>query len=982
MGAEVDVVLLVAVEVGGGVAIVAAHGDHLLNRIVGKAVGSEGLSGDNQVIVVNIADELRPAQVEAGAGHVAGNDILGGVAGTEGASADGVAPEGVAIIADHTHLEGEFGLGGEAGQLVSQHAGDGGGVDTHIGNEVGHIVGMEVALPCEVDGTASTVGNGHIGGSTASNRSQGDVIKIDIGIAIAIVTRSFEVEFDIVTGIGRSVKLNNFLGPTAGTREGSGKSGTAIFAHDANLHGEVTTGRILVPEAQLSGIGDFNLRSGKCIGHIRAIVVAIENNTFTFMSHRSTRTRSFGVVAPLVACSRGGTLAVIPADGNRTGHSQVVEILSIRQRNNVAGGLAADAAGQSGAVTLGADGAHVEGVVGSSDQIVDAEAGVLGRGNDHGFGTLHNAHLVGGLGVLGVNPGNLQTVGGGAVGNHSQVLHRVAGGQGGAADGTGGIALIAFAADGVEADAVGGLTLQANKGHGAFVGTGGGLDGHVACFGNATVGAFKAFAHASEAHGQGGAGGHAVDHGDIGHRVANHLVEDEVVEHGSVAATATVVVAPDKDKVVVVGFSHIERIVVFLPLGLTPKLAIEKRPGRGDNTSLVKGDVGILGSQIGSHIVVGRSFVFAHAAPVEAQVIVAGFKLDGEVGVVATATAGIVAGGGAAVFRHHHHIIIVVAIIPVGVAFVDSPYGGGGIDVGGEDVLGLCLPGSVGRTNVLGDHITQDISVEFHAVHKHTTAEPAVGGVAGEEPIVHRILGFEIVLIGKLDIDRIVGKDIDGGSIKPAVTVARGAHHEGVYGGGGEGVVAVGAGRSSEEDAVDKLGTLIHKHLVTILLGVVVGPGDGDAVGGDGGGDDIADGLAFQVTVDGDVADVEGGVTGARLGALGVESQVDCRIAVLVGCEVDGVDIPGRRDGGQVRAGVGAQGCPVQTVGGGKNDKLLVSSDAVGCPAAVEGCQGDAVGDLRVGQTHQVDGRRDEPLVAASLEQGVVVVACLQTVDG
>ena len=431
-----------------------------------------------------------------------------------------------------------------------------------------------------------------------------------------------------------------------------------------------------------------------------------------------------------------------------------------------------------------------------------------------------------------------------------------------------------------------------------------------------------------------------------------------------------------------VGFSHFECIVVFLPLGLTPELAIEKRPGRGDNTSLVKGDVGILGSQIGSHVVVGRSFVFAHAAPVEAQVIVAGFKLDGEVGVVATATAGIVAGGGAAVFRHHHHIIIVVAIIPVGVAFVDSPYGGGGIDVGGEDALGLCLPGSVGRTNVLGDHFTQDISVEFHAVHKHTTTEPTVGGVAGEEPVVHRILGFEIVLIGKLDIDGIMGKDVEGVSIEPAVTVARGAHHEGVYGGGGEVVFAVGAGRGSEADAVDKLGTLIHKHLVTILLGVVVGPGDGDAVGGDGGGDDIADGLAFQVTVDGDVADVEGGVTGARLGALGVESQVDRIVAVLVGCEVDGVDIPGRRDGGQVRAGVGAQGCPGQTVGGGKNDKLLVSTDAVGCPAAVEGCQGDAVGDLRVGQTHQVDGGRDEPLVAASLEQGVVVVACLQTVDG
>ena len=120
------------------------------------------------------------------------------------------------------------------------------------------------------------MGHGKAGGRQAGRGfSYDDIVEIDVCIAIAIVGSALEHD-DHTLGIGVFDKVDFFFRPIACVGESSSKTGgVRVATIGGDIHREVTTIGVLVPEAQLHhGVGreveDWGLQK---IGFVGAIAI-------------------------------------------------------------------------------------------------------------------------------------------------------------------------------------------------------------------------------------------------------------------------------------------------------------------------------------------------------------------------------------------------------------------------------------------------------------------------------------------------------------------------------------------------------------------------------------------------------------------------------------------------------------------------------------------------------------------------------------
>ena len=205
------------------------------------------------------------------------------------------------------------------------------------------------------------------------------------------------------------------------------------------------------------------------------------------------------------------------------------------------------------------------------------------------------------------------------------------------------------------------------------------------------------------------------------------------------------------------------------------------------------------------------------------------------------------------------------------------------------------------------------------------------------------------------DAEAVVGDDLDG-------VVGRGFEaREGVdEGGGGEDVGAVAnllAVGVEETDAVE-LGGAVD----------VVGPGDGDGLGGASRGDEAGHGLAGDNAVDADVVQMDGDSVAVTRRVGGIECEAYVALADVVGEVVLASSVASANGGHGAVAVGGAPGgelCPAAVADAGEDHDGLAAVDGGGGAGAILHREGEVEGELGALEEGEVQSRGDGPHVAS-----------------
>ena len=205
------------------------------------------------------------------------------------------------------------------------------------------------------------------------------------------------------------------------------------------------------------------------------------------------------------------------------------------------------------------------------------------------------------------------------------------------------------------------------------------------------------------------------------------------------------------------------------------------------------------------------------------------------------------------------------------------------------------------------------------------------------------------------DAEAVVGDDLDG-------VVGRGFEaREGVdEGGGGEDVGAVAnliAVGVEETDAVE-LGGAVD----------VVGPGDGDGLGGASRGDEVGHGLAGDNAVDTDVVQMDGDSVAVTRRVGGIECEAYVALADVVGEVVLASSVASANGGhGAVAVGGAPRGelCPAAVADASEDHDGLAAVDGGGGAGAILHREGEVEGELGALEEGEVQSRGDGPHVAS-----------------